>query len=83
MTNREYRDAHRLTGREKHEIWQEIRDPDARRRRPRVPRWLAWTGGAAAAAACALAVAILTGDQDGGGAPGIPDVAVRSFETPE
>ena len=82
MTKKEYREAYRLTDREKAQVWNEVRAPRARHpHRPR--RWLPALGGLAAAA-CAVAIAvILTTDDDGRGPlPATQDVAVRSSEQP-
>jgi len=81
MTNKEYREAHRLTEHEKAQMWQAIREPFATDQRRGV-RWRPWAGGLAAAA-CVLAVAMLFGPDDGRGpAPDHADVAVRSSEVP-
>ena len=57
MTKHEYRQAFRLTDREKAKIWQEISDP-FRHRRAAPRRWLP-AAGAAAAVACLLAIVFL------------------------
>jgi len=79
MTNKEYREAHRLTDREKAQTWHEISAPfNQHRARPR--RWVPALGGFAAAA-CAVIVAImLTGDDGRGPSPHLMDVAVRPSE---
>jgi Ca-activated chloride channel family protein len=81
MTKREYREAYRLTEREQAQLWNEIRDPDARTGR-RTPRWAPWAGGLAAAA-CAVAIMILaTDDTTRGPVTGQTDVAVHSSAAP-
>lgn len=79
MTKKEYREAHRLTDREKAQTWHEISAPfNQHRARPR--RWVPAVGGFAAAV-CAVAVAImLTGDDGRGPVPHLMDVAVRPSE---
>ncbi len=80
MTKREYREAHRLTDREKAQIWNEISEPYEKRRRRRY--WIPALSGMAAAA-CALAVILILSADDGRGpAPEHLDVAVVPSEQP-
>ncbi len=74
MTKQEYRQAFRLTDREKADIWQEVRSPQ-HRRRSRPHRWLPALGGAAALACLAAVVLFLNESPTGRGPVPAPQVA--------
>ena len=80
MKKNEYREAFRLTDREKARVWNEVRAPQQAHDRRR-GFWLPASAGLAAAACGLAAILLLTADQpDKIRAPGLPtaDVAVRS-----
>jgi len=79
MTKKEYREAHRLTDREKAQTWHEISAPfNQHRARPR--RWVPALGGFAAAVSAVVVAIMLTGDDGRGPSPHLMDVAVRPSE---